>query len=196
MSLVFVAPGHPMGLGHNRLALYSSLGSNSTTLPSGQQLTQVVAGTLAWWDASSPAGLLGPGTTPETSWGSSGTALIDLTGNGNNLVPFSNPTGTNLPVGSPHLSGLLGGVGFPVKTAGLLQPALDPGAGWQVPSTASNASSSWTWCIVWSRPNWRQGTSFNANPITLLTIASQPVLQIDSNGGAKRLLIVFRKKLE
>ena len=42
---------------------------------------------------------------------------------------------------------------------------------------------------MWSRPNWRQGTSFNANPVTLLTIASQAILQIDSNGGANRLVL-------
>jgi hypothetical protein len=80
MSLVFVGPDHPMGLGDNRLALYSPLGSTATTsIPSGQTLTQAVTGTLAWWDASSPGGLLGPGTTPATTWGSSGSALIDLT---------------------------------------------------------------------------------------------------------------------
>jgi hypothetical protein len=190
MSLVFVGPGHPMGLGDNRLALYSPLGSTATTsIPSGQTLTQAVTGTLAWWDASSPGGLMGPGTTPATTWGSSGSALIDLTGNGNDLVPFLSPTGSSLPVGSPHLSGLLGGAGFPVQTSGLLQPTLDPSAGWQVPTSAVNTGSGWTWYLVWSRPNWRQGTSLNADPITVLTIASQAILQADSNGGANRLVL-------
>jgi hypothetical protein len=181
-----------MGLGGNHLALYSPLGSDATTSnPSGssQTLTQAVSETLAWWDASSPAGLLGPGATPVTSWNSSGSALIDLTGNGNNLTPFLSPSGSSLPMGSPHLSGLLGGVGFPVKTSGLLQPALDPSAGWQVPTPALTATSSWTWYLVWSRPNWRQGTSSNANPITLLAIGSHAIVQVDSSGGANRLVL-------
>jgi hypothetical protein len=191
MSLVFVQPGHPMGLGGNRLALYSPLGSasgNATPPGSSQLLTQAVSGTLAWLDASSPGGLLGPGTTPVTTWNSPASALIDLTGNGNNLVPYLNPTGSGLPVGSSHLSGLLGGVGFPVKTSGLLQPALDPSAGWQLPTSTVNATSSWSWYLVWSRPNWRQGTSFDANPITLLAMGSQIILQVDSYSGANRLV--------
>lgn len=74
-------------------------------------------------------------------------------------------------------------------TSGLLQPALDPGSGWQLPGSTSGATSSWTWYLVWSRPNWRQGTSFDANPITLLTIGSQAILQVDSAGGANRLVL-------
>ena len=124
-----------------------------------------------------------------TVWNCAGTALVDLTGGGNNLVPFFSPASSNLPVGSPHLSGLLGGVGFPVTTPGLLQPALDPGAGWQLPALTVSAASGWTWYLVWSRPNWRQGTSFDTNPITLLAIGSQAILQVDSNGGANRLVL-------
>jgi hypothetical protein len=188
MSLVFVRPGSAMGLGDNRHALYAPL-SSTATRGSSQPLTQIVPETAAWWDASFPGGLLGPGSTPATTWNSSGSALIDLTGGGNNLLPFSNPAGSNLPVGSPHLSGLLGGVGFLVTTSGLLQPALDPSSGWQLSGSATSATSDWSWYLVWSRPNWRQGTSFDTNQITLLTIGSQAILQVDSNGGANRLVL-------
>ena len=190
MSLVFIQPGRPMGLGGNRLALYSPLGSASTN-PTGstQSLIQTVSATAGWWDASSPSGLLGPGSTPVTTWNSAGSALIDLTGNDNNLIPFYSPSSTTPPVGASHLSGLLGGVGFPVTTPDLLQPALDARAGWQPPASTMGAASGWTWYFVWSRPNWRQGTSFNANPITLLTAGSQAILQVDSSGGANRLVL-------
>ena len=124
-----------------------------------------------------------------TVWNSGGTALIDLSGNSQNLVPFYSPTSSTLPQGSPHLSGLLGGVGYPAATSGLLQPALDPGCGWQLPGSTASPTSSWTWYLVWSRPNWRQGTSFDANPVTLLTIGSQPILQVDSYGGGNRLVL-------
>jgi hypothetical protein len=132
---------------------------------------------------------LGPGNTPATTWNSAGSALVDLTGNGNSLVPFYSPTSTTPPVGASHLSGLLGGVGFPIKTSGLLQPALDPSAGWQPPASIVGATSSWTWYIVWSRPNWRQGTTFNASPITLLAAGSRAILQVDSIGGANWLVL-------
>jgi hypothetical protein len=191
MSLVFVHPGRPMGLGSNRLAMYAPLESTTNSIPPGsyQTLTQAVSGTVAWWDASSASGLLGLGSTPVTTWNSAGSALIDLTGNGHNLIPFLNPASSSLPVGASHLSGLLGGVGFPNKTLGLLQPALDPGAGWQVPASTISPNSSWTWYLVWSRPNWRQGTTFDANPITLFAAGSQPLLQVDGSGGVNRLVL-------
>src|ERR1700709_1429938 len=101
MGLLFVRPGHAMGLGDNRLALYGPLPSHSTPTAQ-QQLTQIVSGTAAWWDASTPSGLLGPAGTPTTIWDTPGTALIDLTGNGQNLLPLSNPATPSNPKGSPH----------------------------------------------------------------------------------------------
>jgi hypothetical protein len=192
MSLVFVQPGHAMGVGNNMLALYAPLQSSTSSSSSGgssSTLIQAVPGATGWWDAGYPAGMLGPGNAPVTVWNSAGTALVDLSGNGQNLTPFYSPTSSTLPEGAAHLSGLLGGVGFPVTTAGLLQPALDPGSGWQLPGSVASATSSWTWYLVWSRPNWRQGTSFDANPITLLTMGSHPILQVDSYGGANRLVL-------
>ncbi len=189
MSLVFVRPGHPMGVGGNFLALYQPLTTGATLPGTGQSLIQAVSGTSGWWDASTPDGLLGPGSTTASVWNAPGSALIDLSGNGHNLVPLLSPASSNLPRGSPHLSGLLGGAGYPVGSAGLLQPALDPAGGWQLPGSTPNATTSWTWYLVWSRPNWRQGTSFDANPITLLTMGSRAILQVDSKGGSNRLVL-------
>ncbi len=192
MSVVFVQPGHAMAVGNNLLALYAPLSSGTTSSgPGGASatLTQIVSGTAGWWDASSPGGLLGVGGSPSTVWNSPGSALIDLSGNNQNLVPFSSPASSNFPVGSPHLAGLLGGVGYPVTTTGLLKPALDPNSGWQLPVSIANATSGWTLYLVWSRPNWRQGTSFDTDPIALLTIGTQIVLQVDSVGGSNRLIL-------
>ena len=179
-----------MGIGNNLLALYAPLQSGTTSSGGvSSTLTQTVPGAAGWWDASFPGGLIGPGNMPVTVWQAAGNALSDLSGNGRNLVPYCNPTSASSPLGSPHLSGLLGGVGYPVTTAGLLQPALDPACGWQLPGSTVSGTASWSWYLVWSRPNWRQGTSFNANPITLLTIGSQPILQVDSYGGNARLVL-------
>jgi hypothetical protein len=192
MSLVFIGPDRVLGVGNNRVALYAPLLSAAISPESGDSpstLIGVASDMAGWWDASSPTGLLGPGNTPVAVWSSSGRALIDLSGNSNNLVPFYNPASSNLPQGSPHLSGVLGGVGYPVTTSGLLQPALDPCSGWQLPGSSVGAVSSWTLYLVWSRPNWRQGTIFDTDPITLLTIGSQAILQIDSYGGNGRLVL-------
>lgn len=177
-----------MGVGAGRLALYAPLASSLTSGPS-QSFQQLISNTAAWWDASAPTGLLGPGSAPVTVWNSAGTALIDLTGGGKSLVPFYSPLPSNPPIGSPHVSGLLGGAGFPVTQPNLLQPALDPSAGWKVSGGPVALGSSWTWFLVWSRPNWRQGTSVDGQPITLITIGSQPLIQIDSRGGTNRLVL-------
>jgi hypothetical protein len=181
-----------MGVGNSRLALYAPLLSNpllSGTGGSSSLLTQAVSGTAGWWDASSTAGLLGAANTPTTVWNSPTNALVDLSGNNQDLVPFCSPSSSGLPPGSPHLSGLPGGVGYPVSEAGLLQPALDPHSGWQLEGSAPSATSSWSWYLVWSRPNWRQGINLDTNPITLLSFGTQAILQVDSLGGANRLVL-------
>jgi hypothetical protein len=186
MSLLFVRPGHPMAVGTRQLALYAPLSSTTTV---AQSLTQAVSGIAAWWDASQPAGLLGPGDVPLTSWNTAASALLDLSGNGRNLQPFSVRTPIGQPQGVPHLSGLLGGAGYPVTGSGLLQPALDPLTGWQVPASQASATSTWAWYLIWSRPNWRQGSGVDTQATTLLSIKSQPVLQVDSKGGTGRLVL-------
>jgi hypothetical protein len=186
MSLIFVQPGRPMLVGPNQPALYAPLASGTTA--SADTLIQAVSGTAAWWDASQPGGLLGPGSSPLTTWNTAGTALLDLSGNGQNLVPFSAQS-AGQPQGSPHLSGLLGGAGYPVTGLGLLQPALDPATGWKASGSTATSASAWTWFLVWSRPNWRQGSGVDSQPITLLKIGSQPVLQVDSAGGTGRLVL-------
>src|SRR5271166_356607 len=187
MSLLFVQPGRAMVVAPNQLALYAPLPSGATT-PSAS-LMQTVSGIAACWDASQPGGLLGPGSTPLTAWNAAGSALLDLSGNGQNLQPFSTQSVASQPQGAAHLSGLLGGAGYPVTGSGLLQPALDPTTGWQVPGSTASAASAWTWYLVWSRPNWRQNSGVDAQPITLLSIGSKAVLQVDSAGGTGRLVL-------
>nr|WP_294546294.1 hypothetical protein [uncultured Rhodopila sp.] len=187
MSLLFVQPGRPMIVGSGQLALYAPLAS-AAAVPS-VSLVQTVAGTAGWWDASQPGGLIGPGSTPLTAWNVAGIALLDQSGNGRNLAPFSAQSTAAQPRGAAHLSGLLGGAAFPATGSGLLQPALDPATGWQAPGSTASVASAWTWYLVWSRPNWRQNSGVDTQPITLLSIGSQPVLQVDSAGGNGRLVL-------
>jgi hypothetical protein len=187
MSLLFVGPDLGMAVGNNRHALYAPLptGSGATSAT----LTQTAPGATGWWDASNINGLLDLNSAPVSVWNSPAKSLVDLSANGRNLTPFFSQTSLSLAQGVPHLSGLLGGVGYPVAFPGLLQPALDPTAGWQVPGSAIGATSNWTLFLVWSRPNWRQGTGSDTDPVALLNVASRTVLQLDSRGGGNRLVL-------
>lgn len=190
MALIFVRPGRPMVVGRNNLALYAPLPSGpASSTPSSGTLPQLVPGTAGWWDASHPGGLVGPGNTALSSWNISGSALLDQSGNGQNLLPFALTLKPVQPIANAHLSGLLGGAGFPASTSGLLKPTLDPSTGWQVPNSTPGAASSWSWYLVWSRPNWRQGTPFDIDPITLMSIGTVPILQVDSSAGTGRLVL-------
>jgi hypothetical protein len=192
MSLLFVGPGRSMALGNNRHALYAPFpsGTSSVSLSTPHlTLTQAVRDISGWWDASNPGGLLGLNNAPMSAWNAPCRALIDMSASGRNLSPYFSQTSSGLPQGTPHLSGLLGGVGFPVASSGLLQPVLDPSAGWQIPSPTISATADWTLFLVWSRPNWRQGTNVDSNPIAILNVGSQTVLQLDSRGPGNRLVL-------
>ncbi|HEX2944156.1 MAG TPA: hypothetical protein VHO91_24080, partial [Rhodopila sp.] len=71
----------------------------------------------------------------------------------------------------------------------LLQPTLDPNSGWRMPQAIIAENLSWTILIVWSRPNWRQGSNADRCPITLLSAGGTPLLQVDSAGGTNRLVL-------
>lgn len=174
-----------MRVAANQTALYAAIPPAATT-GSLNQLNSVPAG---WWDASSPAYLIGPGGNPVGAWGAAGSGVVDRSASARALLPFANPaSGTQAQI-VPHLSGVLGGAGFPTATPGLLQPSLDPGTGWQVPAITLNEATNWTLFLVWSRPNWRQGSNVDAAPITLLAVGGTPLCQIDSANGSGRLVL-------
>ena len=189
MAILLVGPNTFMNVGAGRRALYASLPSATFTPATGAlSLSQLAAPPAGWWDASSPLQLIGAGNAPVGTWGAPGSALTDLSGSGHNLVSL-NTGSTAAPQVQPHLSGLLGGAGHLTTMPGLLQPALDPGSGWQIPSTSINSGTNWTLFLVWSRPNWRQGSNADTSPITLISVGNVPLLQIDSAGGSSRMIL-------
>lgn len=190
MSLVFIQPGRAMAVAAGRLGLYQPISSQATPRdppPEAQWLSEAVVSPRGWWDASTPLALLSVDGTPTTNWGTPVRALLDQSGNNRTLLPFYSRQQSPLAWGESHLAGLLGGVGFPTGNIALLQPALHPDCGWK-PSDLP-ATSGWTWYLVWSRPNWRQGTDVDASPVTLLSIGDRPVLQADSRGGNNQLIL-------
>lgn len=191
MSVALIAPGKSMGIGGGRLALWQA--PRSSTAPSGGGTTNglpptSIAGLSGWWDAGDASTALGTTGAPVSGWNSSTASLLNKAG-GIALTPYSFATPAGLPTTTPRLSGLLGGVGRIAGGSGTLAPALDPDMGFQVANVPLQASASWTRYFVWSRPNWRQNSGHDGNPVTLLSSDSTPVLQADSASGQNRLLL-------
>lgn len=191
MSVAFVAPQVPMKIGTNRVALWQPLRSSSigpaTTTPSFQ-LTSI-AGLAAWWDASSLAGMVDPTGIPVAGWLSPVENLLDKSANGVALTPYTAYPLVGAPLATPRLNGLLGGVGRIAGGAGTLAPALDPDLGFSVPTLTFGSGTSWTWHMVWSRPNWRQNSGRDSSPITLVAFGTLPIVQADGPGGQNRLVL-------
>ena len=179
-----------MGIGGGRLALWQPLrtaagggGSSTGTLPSA------IAGLSGWWDASDPSTAIGTTGSLVSGWNSSTAGLTDKSGNGVTMTPYSFGTAAGLPATTPRLSGLSGGLGRIAGGSTTLAPALDPDMGFQIPNVPLQASTSWTLYLVWSRPNWRQNSGRDNNPISLIGSGSTPILQADSASGQGRLLV-------
>src|SRR5579859_3194079 len=191
MSVAFVAPAKPMGIGGRRLALWQPLrlgqpppgGGGSGVSPNA------IAGLSGWWDAGDTSTAVGPTGSTVPFWNSAAASLSDKSGNGIALRPYSFAPAAGLPITTPHLSGLLGGLGRVAGGTGMLAPALDPDMGFQVADVPLQANASWTRYLVWSRPNWRQNSGHDANPITLISSGGTSLLQADSVAGQNRLLL-------
>ena len=189
MGVALVAPGRPMGVGGGRVALWQALSAPVPPSSSGFSgpFPNAIAGLVAWWDAGTPSGAAGPSGAPVATWNSAVASLIDKSGNGRNLSPYAFASSPGAPQATPRLSGLLGGIGRVVSGSNV--PALDPDLGFQITGTSLGNNTEWTFYLVWSRPNRRQGSGSDASPITLLTANGIPLLQADSAAGQGRLVL-------
>lgn len=189
MSVAFVATGRPLGIGTGRVALWRALRSGSTSSSGGTALPNAISDLSGWWDASDLSSGLGLTGTPNSGWNSPVGSLQDKSGHGTALTPYSFGTLPGLPMATPRLSGLLGGLGRIAGGTGTLAPALDADLGFQVANVPFQANTAWTRYLVWSRPNWRQNSGRDSNAIALLTSGSTRLLQADSASGTNRLLL-------
>ena len=172
-QIVMAAPGRPM--------LQAPL---PVTLP--------WAGLTGWWDAGVPTGMLDSTAKPLSAFGAAVASVAEKSGSGAPLAVWhAASSGSNPPLATPRLNGLLGGLGL-----NTIVPPNVPGAGQQLPlmdpdqgliSTAMNLGSAaaWTVFLVWSRPNWRQSS---AAASTLLSIAGTQILAADNKGGQRLVL--------
>ena len=75
-----------------------------------------------------------------------------------------------------------------MPASGYYLPQMDPDQGFRTVTADLGSASGWTWYLVWSRPNWRQG---QGGPITLLSVGGTSVLQADGVRGAGDRLMRF-----
>jgi hypothetical protein len=191
MAVAFVGPNSTMRIGGGRVALWTALRASPIppdTEPGGWLPTSI-ANLVAWWNASSVNGFLDPSGNPIMGWNLAAGSLPNNCKGGCALEPYSFGVLAGSPMATPRLNGQLGGIGRVAGGANTLTPALDPDLGFSAVTLSYGSTTSWTLYLVWSRPNWRQNSGRDANPITLMSLGSSPILQADSYGGGSRLVL-------
>jgi hypothetical protein len=191
MSVAFVGPNSPMRIGGGQVALWTALRTSAISSGAGASgpSPTSIGNPVAWWDASSDVGFLDPSGNPIMGWNSAVGSLPNKCEGGCALTPYSFGVLASAPVATPRLNGQLGGIGRVAGGANTLAPALDPDLGFSAATLSYNSEANWTWYLVWSRPNWRQNSGRDANPITLMTLGESPIVQVDSSGGGARLVL-------
>ncbi len=171
MSVALVAPAAPMQIGAGRVALWRPLRGTTPAAPSGfaGPHPSALGGLSGWWDGGTVAALLDPSGSPLSGWNEPVGTLTDKSGAGGPLISYSFGTPAGPPIATPRLNGVLGGVGRVAGGAATLAPALDPDIGFRRSAGGLSAGSAWTRYMVWSRPNRRQNSGRDANPITLIS---------------------------
>jgi hypothetical protein len=187
MGLALVAPNVAMALGFGNVALWRPLAQTISTGGESGPVPSDIGSLAAWWDAGTWENLASNGSAL-TGWGQAVSTLQDRSGNAIGLSPYSVLTSAGLPSATPRLNGFLGGVGRIAGGNGTLAPALDPDQGYQTNAPVVPAGNGWTLYLVWSRPNWRQNSGKDGNPITLAMSGQIPLLQADSSGGQGQLI--------
>jgi hypothetical protein len=174
--VLMAAPGRPM-----------LMGSPSTIVPPPAVTSlSTIAGLADWWDAGVATGILSPGGTPQSAFGTLAWILADKSGVATPVTVWhAAASGTASPVATPRL---LGGVGLNTGIPPNLPPSgqqlslMDRDQGLKSAAMALGSTTAWTLFLVWSRPNWRQSSTAAS---TLLRIGGTQVLGADNNGGTR-----------
>ena len=192
MGILFNAAGSPLVSGTGKRILAAAL-PVGTMVPQGLfsgPYPSDISGLSGWWDAGLLSGMLDMNGNPVATGNSVVGSLKDVSGQGNALLPYHIAADTS-PVptlAAPRVNGFLGAVGAPDATLVNYGPSLDPDWGLTHPGLEFGAGEAWTRYLVWTRPNWRQGTYYvNAQPIPLIhsmSGAGSTILQADSSEGS------------
>lgn len=196
MTILFNMAGSPLVSGTGKRILASAL-AVGTTIPVGLfagPYPSDIAGLSGWWDAGLAGGLLDVNGVSLTASNSVVGSIQDKSGVGMALMPYhvaadTTPAATKA---VPRVNGYLGAVGAPDATIVKYGPSLDPDWGVAHPGLELGAGQAWTRYLVWTRPNWRQGTYYvDAQPIPLIHTVSgsgNTILQADSSEGSNLTL--------
>lgn len=195
MVMLFNQPGSPLMSGSGKRVLIGALpaGAVPTGLFAGPY-PSAISGLSGWWDAGLLGSLLDGSGNPVGGSNSVVGSLQDKSGAGMALTPYhvSADTAPVATLAVPRVNGFLGAVGAPDASIVHYGPSLDPDWGLSHPGLEFGAGQAWTRYLVWTRPNWRQGTYYvDQSPIPLihtLSGAGVTILQADSSQGSNLTL--------
>lgn len=159
--------------------------------PSDPGLTNpsMMPGLTGWWDASGFTGMLDGTGHALSAWYQAAAGIMDRSAVSMPLMSHAPGVSTGSLTAVPRVAGMKGGVGMALQGTGLMMPALGPWHGLSHAGARPDPGGDWTWWIVWSRPNWRQGTNLENQPSTIFSVGQVPVLQIDNRGGTGRMVL-------
>ncbi len=181
-----------MAAGPGRISLWRPLhtGANGDPAPGPGLITPaMLPGLTGWWDTADFSGALDGAGHSLGGWYQAVAAIMDKSSVSLPLMSYSSGPASMALTVVPRVAGMKGGVGATVQGAGLLMPALGPHHGLSHGGAHPGSGGDWTWWVVWSRPNWRQGTNVDSQAGTILSVGQVPVLQIDNKGGSGRLVL-------
>lgn len=194
MTLMSISRGAPLAGTAGRV-LTRSL--DTVALPSAWNFNgptpSAIAGLAGWWDGGVPDGVRDPdGNVPNAANVTVG-ALVDKSGQGVPLLPFHIATNTapNPTQLVSRVNGYLAAVGSPDSTVAQYGPSLDPDWGLSLANFDFGSAVAWTIYLVWTRPNWRQGTIQVDNEPTALIHAvagGQTIVQAAGPSGGGLVL--------
>ncbi len=195
MTFMLTSPGSPLATGLNMRALTAPLPAGSTP-PAGTfagPYPSAINGLSGWWDAGLLSGLRDVNGFTLSASNSVVAAVADKSGGAVSLTPYhiAADTAPASTLAVARCNGFLGAAGAPDPAIVTYGPSLDPDWGLSHPGFELGSAAAWTRYLVWTRPNWRQGTYYvDASPIPLIhcTASGTTILQADSAEGTNLTL--------
>lgn len=153
-----------------------------------------ITGLAGWWDAGSLGSMQDPVGNAVNQWNNVVSAMTNKVGGGSSLTPYhiSADTKPGVTLAVPRVNGFLGAVGSPDPAIALYGPTLDPDWGLVLPTIDLGSATAWTLYLVWTRPNWRQGTyTVNGSPVPLLHASASGATILQAGGPDGSGLTLF-----
>ena len=196
MGIVLVAPGAPLAVQNVAPArLFTSpVAMNIPGVGYSGPTPGSIPGLTGWWDAGALGSMLDPVGNTVSAWNNVVSSLTNKVPGAAALTPYhiSGDTKPIVTMAVPRVNGFLGAVGGPDPAVVQYGPTLDPDWGLALASLDLGQAVAWTIYLVWTRPNWRQGTiGLNAAPIPLIHADGPGVTILQAGGTDGSGLVLF-----